>query len=142
MFKQVLGVDVQLDPIEPKAFSALVKKPETTPQLFLLGWFQDYPDPQNWYSTVFQSSSSISHTNWKSDEFDKLCKAADVELDPKKREEMYMKAAGILNTEAPVAFIHHTVTALLVKPEVQGLKVEPFEFYVGQHSLYDLKLNR
>jgi oligopeptide transport system substrate-binding protein len=142
MFKQFMGVDVQLDPIEPKAFSALVKKPETTPQLFLLGWFQDYPDPQNWYSTVFHSSSSISHTSWKNDEFDRLCKAADVELDPKKRDEAYMKAAGILNTDAPVVFVYHSVTALLIKPEVQGLKVDPFEYFVGQHSLYDLKLSR
>ena len=53
-----------------------------------------------------------------------------------------MKAAGILDTDAPVAFIYHAVTAVLTKPEVQGLKVDPFEYFVGQHSLYDLKLNR
>lgn len=140
MFQQTLNVNVELDPIEAKAFSALVKKPETTPQMFRLGWLQDYPDPQDWYSTVFESSSSISHTNWKNDEFDKLCQAADVEVDPKKRDDMYRQAAQILNQDAPVAFNYYYVAAYLIKPRVQGYKPDPFEYFFGQHSLYDMKL--
>ena len=140
MIKSNIGVDVVLDPVEPKAFSALVKKQETTPQMFRLGWCQDYPDPQDWYSTVFQSASTVSHTGWKNADFDKLTKAADIELDPKKRDDMYRQAASILNTETPVAFTHTDVAADLIKPRVQGMKLDPFEYFIGQHSLYDLKL--
>jgi oligopeptide transport system substrate-binding protein len=140
MFKQYLNVNITLEPVEPKAFSALTKKQETTPQMFRLGWLQDYPDPQDWYSTVFRSDSTVSHTGWKNDDFDNLTKQADVELDPKKRDDLYRKAADILNKETPVAFNYHYVAAYLIKPRVQGYKADPFEYFFGQHSLYDMKL--
>ncbi|HEX5416792.1 MAG TPA: peptide ABC transporter substrate-binding protein [Chloroflexota bacterium] len=140
MFLQNLKVNVQLDPVEPTAFSALVKKQETTPQMFRLGWCQDYPDPQDWYSTVFQSSSTVSHTGWKNADFDKATQQADIETDPKKRDALYRQAATILNQEAPVMFTHYDVDALLIKPTVQGYKADPFEYFFGQHSLYDMKL--
>jgi oligopeptide transport system substrate-binding protein len=89
---------------------------------------------------VFQGGSTVSHTAWKNADFDKLTKAADIELDAKKRDDMYRKAAAILNTETPVAFIYYDTTAVLIKPRVQGMKIDPFEAFVGQHSLYDLKL--
>ena len=28
----------------------------------------------------------------------------------------------------------------LIKPNLQGYKPDPFEYYFGQHSLYDMKL--
>jgi len=140
MFQQAMGVNIVLDPVDPKAFTALVKKQETTPQMFRLGWCQDYPDPQDWYSTVFQSSSTVSHTGWKNDQFDKLTKSADIEIDPKKRDDMYRQAATILNTETPVAFTYFDTTPVLVKPRVTGWKIDPFENFEGQHSLYDMKL--
>ena len=51
----------QLDPVEPKAYTALTKDPATTPQVFFLGWCQDYPDPQDWLSLVFRSDSTVTH---------------------------------------------------------------------------------
>jgi oligopeptide transport system substrate-binding protein len=140
MFKQNLNVDITLDPVEPKAFTALTKKQETVPQMFRLGWCQDYPDPQDWYSTVFQSSSTVSHTGWKSDKFDQLTKAADIELDAKQRDSLYQQAATILNTETPVAFIYWATSASLYKPRLQGYKPPLVEYYFGQLSLYDMKL--
>src|SRR5206468_2433667 len=124
----------------PKAFSALVKKPETTPQMFRHGWCQDYPDPQDWYSTVFQSGSALNYTRWKNADFDKLTKAADVELDPKKRDDLYRQAAEILNVQSPVAFIYTDSAAFLIKPRIVNMRLDPFEFFIGQHSLYDLKI--
>jgi len=140
MFQQNLSVNIQLDPVEPTAFSALTKKQATVPQMFRLGWCQDYPDPQDWYSTVFQSASTVSHTGWKNADFDKLTQQADIETDPKKRDGMYRQAATLLNQEAPVLFTHYDVDALLIKPIVQGYKPDPFENYFGQHSLYQMKL--
>jgi oligopeptide transport system substrate-binding protein len=140
MFQQNLGVKVTLDPIDPKAFSGLLKKQETTPQMYRLGWNQDYPDPQDWYSTVFQSTSTVSHTGWSNKQFDTLTEQADVEIDPKKRDQLYAQAAGILDTEAPVVFTHYAAAPLLLKPRVQGYKLDPFEYFFGQHSLYAMKL--
>lgn len=140
MLQQNLNVNVQLDPIEAKAFSALTKKQETTPQLYRLGWLQDYPDPQDWFSTIFESNSTVSHTGWKNDQFDKLCQGADVETDKAKRDGMYKQAAAILNQDSPAAFIYYYVAAYLIKPTVQGYKADPFEYFFGQHSLSTMKL--
>lgn len=140
MFKQYLGVDVQLDPVDPKAYTALTKKQATTPQMFFSGWQQDYPDPQDWYSTIFQSDSTVSHTGWKNADFDKLTKQADVETDPTKRMDMYRQAATLLDQESPVVFTHYRAAAMLLKPRVQGYKLDPFEYFFGQHSLYTMKV--
>ena len=58
--KQNLGIDVVLDPVDPTAYTALVKEPETTPQMFFLGWCADFPDPQNWLTAVFKTGGSAS----------------------------------------------------------------------------------
>ena len=68
--KTNLNLDVQLDPVELKAYEALLERPETRPLLFLLGWFQDYPDPQDWYSTIFRSDSTVTPTGWKNDQYE------------------------------------------------------------------------
>ena len=43
-WKTNLGIDVTPDPVDRTTFSQLVKKAETTPLLFSLGWCADYPD--------------------------------------------------------------------------------------------------
>ena len=65
-----------------------------------------------------------------------------VEVDKAKRDQMYQQAATILNTEAPVAFTHNNVLAFVMKPAVTGYTPDPFEYFVGQHSLYTMKLTR
>jgi oligopeptide transport system substrate-binding protein len=140
--KQSLGVDVQPDPVEARAFTALTKSQDTTPQMYLLGWCQDYPDPQDWYSTVFNSKVTVSHTGWKNPEFDRLTDTADAEQDPSRRNDLYRQAAQILNNDVPVAFLYHTVAWVLVKPRVQGYREDPLEYFLGEHDLYNFKLSQ
>ncbi len=142
MLQQNGNITIQQDPVEAKAFTALVKKQATTPQMFFLGWCQDYPDPQDWYSTVFESSSTVSHTGWKNADFDKACQTADVTVDAAKRTQLYQQAATILDTDTPVAFTHNNVLAFVQSPAVVGYTADPFEYFIGQHSLYTMKLNR
>ena len=139
-FKKYLGVDITLDPVEARAYTALVKNNATTPQLFFLGWCQDYPDPQDWYSTVFNSKSTVTHINWKNPDFDRLTDQADVQQDPGIRRELYRQAAQILINDAPVAFIYNSVSWVLVKPRLQGFKEDALEYFTGEHNLYGFSL--
>ena len=139
--RKVLWIDVVLDPVESRAYTALLKKQETTPPMFVAGWCQDYPDPQNWYSLVFTSSSSIDHTSWKNKEYDKLCDAGDKELDNVKRTGYYRQAAQLLLSDAAVAFFYHSVAWSLIKSRVQGFREDPLEYFLGEHDLYNLKLS-
>ncbi len=120
--KTNLNVDAQLDPVEPKAYTALTKQDATTPQMFFLGWCQDYPDPQDWLSLVFRSNSTVTHVGWKNAQFDQLTLAADIEKDPAKRTADYNQAQKILSDEAPVVFLYWDVTDWLIQPYVKNAK--------------------
>lgn len=120
--KKNLGIDAKLDPVESKAYTALVKDPATTPQVFLLGWCQDYPDPQDWLTLVFHSSSSVTHVGWKNDQFDTLVKQADIETDKTKRADLYHQAQQILVQDAPAVFLYWDTTNLMIKPYVRNMK--------------------
>ncbi|MBI2321108.1 MAG: peptide ABC transporter substrate-binding protein [Chloroflexi bacterium] len=130
-WKRALGVEVKLDPVETKAYTELLKKPETTPQVFLLGWCADYPDPQNWLSVVFHSKSTIARTGWKNADFDALLDQADRLPDMNKRLELYNKAQGILVEQAPVAFLLHSEHVFLKKTWVRDLHVSPIDSLPG-----------
>jgi oligopeptide transport system substrate-binding protein len=138
--RSVLGVQVEPDPLESRAFTAALKSPSTTPQMFFTGWCQDYPDPQNWYSAVFNSRSPLGRTGWQSDAFDRLTNAADAELDATRRRTLYRDAAQILLNESPAAFLYHSVVWLLVKPRLRGFREDPFEYFLGEHDLAHLTL--
>jgi oligopeptide transport system substrate-binding protein len=138
--RQHLGVAVQPEPIEPRAYAAALKEMATTPQMFMLAWRPDYPDPRSWYSTVFHSQSAIQHSGYSNPEFDRLVELADAEPDPDARREQYRQAAQILINDVPVAFLYHSVQWVLVRSRVQGFREDPMEYFLGEHDLYNLRL--
>ena len=130
-WKTNLGIDVTLDPVDRTTYTQLVKKPETTPALFLLGWCADYPDQQDWLTTVFVSNSTVTHVGWKNTQYDTLVRAADKEPDAKKRDDGYIAAQKILTAEAPVAFLFYSATKYLLKPYVHGVTDTALDFEIG-----------
>jgi oligopeptide transport system substrate-binding protein len=130
-WKTNLGVTVTLDPVESTTYSQLLKKPDTTPQSYFLGWCPDYYDQQDWLTTVFDSKSTISHTGWKSAQFDQLVEAADKEPDNAKRDKMYQDASRLLSQEAPIGFVYYGTTKALVKPYVKNYYITALGFEVA-----------
>jgi oligopeptide transport system substrate-binding protein len=127
-WKKNLGVNVTLDPVDSTTYTALVKKPDTTPQAFYLGWCPDYYDQQDWLTTVFKSTSTVSHVGWKNDQYDNLVTQADKEPDPTKRDDLYKQASQILSKDAPVAFIYYGTTKILQKPWVKNFYITALGF--------------
>jgi oligopeptide transport system substrate-binding protein len=138
--RRTLGVEVLADPVDARALASLTRSPETIPQLFQLGWCQDYPDPQNWYSIPFHSRSAASSTGWSNPEYDRLVEQADAEGDARKRAGLYKAAAQVLLDDAPAAFLYHSAVSRLVKPWVIGLGQNPLEYFEGQANLANLKI--
>ncbi len=124
-WKENLGVDIKLDPVEPTTFTALTKDIATAPQMFILGWCADYPDPQNWLSVYWKTGGFGERIAYSNPEFDKLADAADTEPDPAKRAQLYADAQKLLTDGAPVAFMYNNVNTYLVKPWVTGLTTTP-----------------
>lgn len=124
-WKEVLGVDIALDPVESTTFTALTKDINTAPQMFILGWCADYPDQQNWLSVYWKTGAFGERIGYSSPDLDALLEQADVELDPATRAQLYADAQRLLTDGAPVAFMWNNVNAYLVKPWVSGIVKTP-----------------
>ncbi|HEY6958907.1 MAG TPA: peptide ABC transporter substrate-binding protein [Candidatus Limnocylindria bacterium] len=126
-----LGITVTPDPVDSTTYTTLVKKPETTPLMFRLGWCADYPDQQDWLTTVFHSSSTVTHTGYKNADFDKLTRQADADPNPESRDKTYLQASKQLSTDAAAAWWYYTATEYLKKPWVKGIKDTVMDFEYG-----------
>ncbi len=124
-WKEVLGVDIKLNPVESTTYTALTKDSKTAPQMFILGWCADYPDPQNWLSVYWKTGAFGERIKYSNKDFDALVNQADTSTDPKARAETYQKAQDLLVAGAPVAFMWNNVNTYLVKPWVKGVKTTP-----------------
>jgi len=139
--KQNLGIDTVLDPVDPTAFTGLTKDIATTPQLFILGWCADFPDPQNWLTAVFKTGgSSSARLGFSNEAFDKLLTEADIEQDAAKRAQLYSEAQKMLIEEAPVAFLWNDAGKALVKPYVKGVKTIPLDFFPGFYVMNQISV--
>jgi oligopeptide transport system substrate-binding protein len=126
-----LGVNIAPDPVDATTYTSLVKKPETTPLMFRLGWCADYPDQQDWLTTVFHSSSTVSHVGWKNTEYDTLVRQAVADPSPESRDATYQKASRILSSDAAAAWWYYSATKYLRKPWVKGITDTVMDFEYG-----------
>jgi oligopeptide transport system substrate-binding protein len=125
-YKEILGVDIALDPIDNTTFTAITKDPKTFPLLARQGWCADYPDPQNWLSVYWRSDTTFAQRQgYVNKDFDALTAQADVELDPAKRMDLYKQAQDLLLADIPSAFGYNTLNHYLVQPWVKGIQTTP-----------------
>ena len=128
-WKTNLGVTIELDPVQSTAYTALFKKGQDSPQLFFLGWCADFPDQQNWHSTVFATGGvSSARTGYSSKEFDALTKAADKEPDTAKRDALYNQAGKLLSKDAQSAWVYYDQGRALIKPWIKGITANPIDY--------------
>lgn len=127
-WKASLGVEVKLNPTESTTYTALVKDKATMPQTFYLGWCADYPDPQNWLSIYWMSSSPYAQKyGYSNPVMDEVMQKADVEIDPAKRMELYAEAQKLLVDDAVTAFLFNSVNTYMMKPWVKGVHTTPMD---------------
>src|ERR1051325_4408000 len=121
-FKDVLGIDTPFYPVEATTYTGLTKDIKTAPQMFILGWCADYPDPQNWLSVYWKTGAFGERIGFSNPDMDKIMSQADAELDPTKRMQLYQQAQDMLVAGGYVAFMWNNVNSYLVKPWVQGIQ--------------------
>lgn len=141
-WKEGLGVDVKLNPVEATTYTALTKDKATTPQVYILGWCADYPDPQNWLSVYWKTGAFGQRIGYSNKELDKILTQADTTVDSKARMELYQKAQDMLVDDAAVAFFWNNVNAYLIKPWVKGVKTTPQDAgFAGSYSVLTLDID-
>ena len=126
-YKEGLGIDMPLNPVESTTYTNLTKDVATAPQMFILGWCADYPDPQNWLSVYWKTGAFGERIGYSNPELDALMAQADSETDEAVRMDLYAQAQTMLTDGIPVAFMWNNVNAYLIKPWVQGVSKTPMD---------------
>ncbi len=115
-----LGITVNLQEIESGEYFSRERKKDL--EFCFADWVADYPDPQNFLSTLFVSTAHLNRSSYSNPEFDKLCNAADSESDPVKRADLYGKANGIIMQDVGVLPLIFSPHILLVQKNIKGWK--------------------
>jgi len=119
-FKTNLGIDITLEPTEPKAASQAINKGQF--MIAFYGWGADYPDPDNWLPELFGTGAGNNHTGYSNPKVDDLMKKAIAETDPKKRMDMWAEAQKMIVADAPIAFLFYDENFFLLKPYVRDIE--------------------
>jgi oligopeptide transport system substrate-binding protein len=93
VYKTQLGVNLKIDFSEWGIFYDNVQKGNY--QIGFMGWGAYYNDPYDVLS-LFVSEYDMIETGWKNDEYDRLIRAASVEMDQEERLQNYIDAETIL----------------------------------------------
>ena len=118
MWKENLGVDVSLENTE---FQVKIDREHALDyQVSRAGWIGDYIDP-NTFLDMFTSWSTQNDTGWTSEEFDKLIKDANNELDVAKRMEYLHEAEDLLMEDMPIMPIYYYTRPYVTKPYLTGV---------------------
>jgi peptide/nickel transport system substrate-binding protein/oligopeptide transport system substrate-binding protein len=92
------------------------------PQLVIIGWAADYPDPQDWLSLQF-SPVSINNTGFVNlPEANTLMAKADTDLNPITRAQEYNQAEQLLVNAGAWIPLYQETTQYNLQPYVHGLE--------------------
>jgi len=113
---------VTIEPTDGTTLTALRKDSTTFPQLLYIGgWIQDYPDPQNWLSVYFTCDSTFAERfGYCNEKFDELTAKGDTTVDPAERIKYYEQAGEILVDDQPGPFLYNQTQLFVVNPAITG----------------------
>lgn len=118
MWKQALGVEVEVEQVETATFFQDVRRGRY--QMWNQGWSADYPDPENFLDIHFYSESRQNETGYKNSDVDQLIIQARTERDQPRRFALYGQIERQLLQDSPWIPLFHDSSARLVKPYVKG----------------------
>lgn len=106
------------------------------------GWFQDYPDPQDFFDALYNQNAfgATNFTYWKNAEAQHLITEADrmPASQDSQRYVLYQRAQSIVASQAPVLFEYTLWMDALVQPWVGPKNVNAW----GLGPVYPIEFNR
>ena len=116
-----LGVTVRIRQLEFGSLIAAENKNTVAPG-YVLGWYADYLDPQDFDSLLLTTTSPENHTGYSNPQVDALCAEADTTRDPARRAALYGQVTRIVGASPARIALYYGVDAELVSPRVHGLE--------------------
>lgn len=124
-----IGIRIEIKEGSFAQYLAVAGRPKTAAMGYV-GWQIDFADPSDFFEPIL-SSRAIAEEDSQNKAFysnptlDKLLDDAHVELDPKKRIEMYRRADQIVCDDAPWSFAYYPLRLQLLQPWVRDFKQHP-----------------
>ena len=114
-----VGVLVKVQTFEWSAFYSGVQAKKRA-QIHDIGMSTELFDPDNTFSTHFNSETGKIWARWKNDEFNKQATIGRTTLDEAARKAAYAKAQQIQHDEAPMLFLHQITYLYGINKRVKG----------------------
>lgn len=141
---EAVGIKIRLRNLDFAAYlTAIAGTPEEPPEAELLSfaWVADFPDAYNFlFPNLHSSNLGIkgNYSRYVNPEFDALLDEAIREADTERRIELYRRAESLAVEDAVWLFFYSYRDEALVRPEVQGLILNPlgdFAFRISRVRL-------
>jgi oligopeptide transport system substrate-binding protein len=125
-----LGLNVTLKQQDwPQFLQFLGPPPNKAVDVYRNGWIADYPDSIN-FLNLWECNSGNNNTNYCNKKYDQLVAQAEKTSDNAKRYGIYKQLEAMLtgpNGDMPIMPIYWYTYTLLVKPNVQGISINPMD---------------
>lgn len=118
------GMKVEIKRLEWSAYKEALNKGE--PDMFFLGWWADYPDPENFLFPLFHSSNfgaGGNRTRYKNPTVDSLVEKGQHTLDSNERNVLYHKAEDLIVADAPWVFLWHRTDFTIRQPWIRNYRI-------------------
>lgn len=105
-------------------------------------WIQTLADPSIGVHRLYHSGSIkagtvfVNDSRWSSKETDELMDKANVELDPKKRAELYHQLQRRVTDASPLVFLHELDFITVHNKRVQNFPTSPLGLYSGMETVW------
>jgi oligopeptide transport system substrate-binding protein len=93
--------------------------------VYRLGWIAEYPAPDVFLSSLFDSASPDNHSGFDSAKVDSLLDRAHRQSDPERRLDLYQKAERAIMERTPVVPIGTFMTHWAAQSNVEGIEFDP-----------------
>jgi oligopeptide transport system substrate-binding protein len=119
MWKQNLGIDVTLTPLEPQAMRdyRVSRETESFNVYYALNW-SGISDPSEFHNAQLMPDANGRHSRYDDPEYVQLITDAMSEPDMATRVEMYQEAEAMINRDVPIVPLVYEGRMWLVKPYV------------------------
>ncbi|MDZ4763145.1 MAG: peptide ABC transporter substrate-binding protein [Chloroflexota bacterium] len=121
MWSSTLGIDVNLNPLEPSAMRdwRISRNENAFNMYYGLNW-AGIQDPNQFHNALFDPDNSLKRSRFADAAYIDLIRTAQVETDPAARIEMYQQAEAIINEQVPIISVDYESQTWLIRPYVQN----------------------
>jgi oligopeptide transport system substrate-binding protein len=125
-WRRNLEVEVKVRQLEPERyFYWLIEEKD---EMYSIGWVADYPHPQDFLDVLFHSGAENNYGEYSNVEVDALIEKANVERTEEASLALYRQAEQKLVDDAACIPLWFGKNYVLVKPYVEGYKLNPMGF--------------